>query len=70
VVTLVIDKEGALQLYSAKDKKWKSKWGVLSGGGLYTKNKQKDPELSDPIVIKGATLEASEDKINSLLKSH
>jgi len=32
--------------------------------------KQKDPELSDPIVIKGATLEASEDKINSLLKSH
>jgi len=67
-VALFIDKEGAMQVHNAKNKKWKVKWGVLSGGGLYTKNKQKDPELSDPIVIKGATLEASEDKKKFIIK--
>ena len=33
VVKLVVDKEGLVQVYSAKGKKWKPKWGVLSGGG-------------------------------------
>lgn len=68
VVSLIIDKEGSLLVYSAKSKKWKPRWGVLSGGGLYTKKKQKDPELSQPIVIKGATLEPSEDKKKFIVK--
>jgi len=69
VVSIVIDKEGSLQLYSKKSKKWKPKWGLLSGGGLYTKNKQKDPELAEPIVIKGATITTSDEhKKKSALK--
>jgi hypothetical protein len=61
VVSLVVDKEGSMQHFSKKAKKWKPKWGVLSGGGLYTKNKQKDPEMSEPIVIKGATIASTDE---------
>lgn len=61
VVKLVVDKEGLVQVYSAKGKKWKPKWGVLSGGGLYYKGKQKDPELSEPFIIKNATVESTDE---------
>lgn len=61
VVEMIIDKEGAMQLYSKKSKKWKPKWGVLSGGGLYSKGKAKDPELSEPIVIQGATIDKTDE---------
>jgi hypothetical protein len=58
---LVVDKEGATQMFSKKSKKWKGKYAILSGGGLYYKSKQKDPELSEPIIIKGATVESTDE---------
>jgi len=48
-----VDKEGAIYFYSKK--KWKSKWGVLSGGAFYYKSKKKS-KLNGPILLKDATI--------------
>eukprot|EP01125_Pyxidicula_operculata_P001564 TRINITY_DN11417_c0_g1_i1.p1 TRINITY_DN11417_c0_g1~~TRINITY_DN11417_c0_g1_i1.p1 ORF type:complete len:303 (+),score=83.26 TRINITY_DN11417_c0_g1_i1:36-944(+) len=53
-VELSIDKEGACELFLKK--KWKSKYAVLSGGGIFYKSKKKDPELEGPIVFTGANI--------------
>jgi len=61
VQEITIDKEGPIQLYDAKKKKWKTKWGVLSGGAFYYRDKKKDPELNGPVLLKGATIGNNED---------
>jgi len=58
-VEIIIDKEGPLQFYQKK--KWKTKWGVLSGGGLYYKSKQKETDLVGPIALKGSKIEATDE---------
>eukprot|EP01123_Difflugia_compressa_P007122 TRINITY_DN1964_c0_g1_i1.p1 TRINITY_DN1964_c0_g1~~TRINITY_DN1964_c0_g1_i1.p1 ORF type:complete len:302 (+),score=73.63 TRINITY_DN1964_c0_g1_i1:154-1059(+) len=57
---ITIDKEGPILMFSSK-KKWKSKWAILSGGGLYYKAKKKDPETSGPILLKDFTVKMNDE---------
>jgi len=58
-VEFIVDQEGTIQIFSKK--KWKTKWGVLSGGALYHKDKQNSSELGGPIVIQGTTITSTDE---------
>jgi len=66
-IEISIDKEGPAQIFQKK--KWKVKWAVVSGGGIYYKNKKKGSGLEGPLVFKnGIITPCEEEKKKFVLK--
>jgi len=63
-----IDKEGPLQIYLDKKKKWGNRWATLCGSALYYQKKKGDDRIDGPFLIKGGSVSISTDHPNSKKK--